>query len=91
MSDLITIQGNAEQLRSLTDIRTLKILHESGKPLDDTRFSVDAYADDVAKAATEAVGCTVTLVKTEAELAAELQRLADSINDTPLDFSGEIE
>lgn len=91
MSDLVTIQGDAEQLSSLVDIPTLNIIDQSAKPLTDTLFSVIAYADDVAKAAAEAVGCTVTLIKTEAELAEELQRLADSINDTPLDFSGEIE
>jgi len=90
MSDLITIQGNAEQLRSLTDIITLKIIDETDKPLDDTRYSVDAYADDAAKAAVEARGCTVTLIKTSAELEADLQRAYESISDELLDFGGNV-
>ncbi len=88
MPDLVTIQGEAAAILSLTDIPSIEILDETAKRLDDTHVIVAAFADDAGKAAAQARGLTVTLIKTEAQHDADEQLAFAEINDTPYDFRG---
>ena len=88
MPDLVTIQGEVEAIRSLADIPTLEIIDETARRIEDDQVMVAAFADDAAKAAAQARGLTVTLIKTEAQYNADVQEAFDAINDTPYDFGG---
>jgi glycine cleavage system pyridoxal-binding protein P len=90
MPDLITIQGDVASVRSLTDIATLEIIDDTGKLIDQNTAIVAAFADDAAKAAVQARGLTVNLIKTEAQYEADIQQAYEAISNVPYDFGGNV-
>ncbi len=53
MPDLVTIQGEAAAILSLTDIPSIEILDETAKRVDANHVIVAAFADDAGRAAAQ--------------------------------------
>jgi hypothetical protein len=90
MPDLIRIRGDVAAVRSLTDLTTLEIIDETATFVDASNIAVSAFADAATQAAIAERGLTVTIVKTEAQYEADLQKAYDAINEVPYNFGGNV-
>jgi hypothetical protein len=64
----IRVEGTLENLRKLPTVAGLHFLRHGAEPLGEGRFRTDAHVDEAAIPLIEALGCTVTVVKTQQDL-----------------------
>lgn len=84
---LIEIEGPVETLRNLDDVVGLLLVDSTATELENGRWTITAYATDVAVSEVQARGATVTVEMTSAEFTAYMDQVR---LETDSDGQGEV-
>jgi hypothetical protein len=80
----VEISGTLEQMRQLLAVDGMEVMIHSASQIAPDRWRVEAYPTQAAIAAVQGLGATVTVIRTEDEVTAQLEAGWAGVDEPPI-------